>query len=92
MKGYHGFASWDETYVHHKHNPKDRVVLEYRIDGSVKEPWTWVRTQGKGRVFYTALGHRDELWQKDERFKAHVLGGLRYVLGLENGGAAPSAK
>ena len=22
-----------------------------------KEPWTWVRTQGKGRVFYTAWGH-----------------------------------
>ena len=27
MKGYHGFESWDETYVHTKHNEKDRIVL-----------------------------------------------------------------
>lgn len=53
MKGFSGFESWDETYVHTKHNDKDRIVLETR-DG---EPWTWVRSHGKGRVFYTAWGH-----------------------------------
>jgi putative membrane-bound dehydrogenase-like protein len=62
MQGYGGFSSWDETYVHTKHNPKDRTVLEYRVDGGVKEPWTWVRTQGKGRVFYTAWGHDGRTW------------------------------
>jgi putative membrane-bound dehydrogenase-like protein len=62
MKGFGSFSSWDETYLHHKHNPKDRVVLEYRIDGDVKEPWTWVRTHGKGRVFYTAWGHDGRTW------------------------------
>src|SRR5919109_588331 len=61
MKGYHGFSSWDETYVHHRHN-KDRVVLEYRADGRGKEPWTWVRAHGKGRVFYTAWGHDERTW------------------------------
>src|SRR5579872_5950135 len=30
MKGFGGFESWDETYVHHKHNAADRTVLEYR--------------------------------------------------------------
>src|SRR5262249_60672163 len=25
-------------------------------------PWTWVRTQGKGRVFYTAYGHDARTW------------------------------
>ena len=30
MKGFDGFESWDETYVHTKHNDKDRTVLEYR--------------------------------------------------------------
>src|SRR5436305_4490199 len=30
MKGFGGFESWDETYVHTKHNEKDRTVLEYR--------------------------------------------------------------
>ncbi|QDT56953.1 Trehalose utilization [Caulifigura coniformis] len=27
-----------------------------------KEPWTWVRTHGDGRVFYTAWGHDDRTW------------------------------
>ena len=40
----------------------------------------WTRRHGKGRVFYTALGHRAEVW-KDERFRQHLLGGLRWVLG-----------
>ena len=57
MKGYHGFESWDETYTHHKHNTDGRTVLEVRVDGDHAEPWTWIRTQGKGRVFYTAWGH-----------------------------------
>ena len=63
-KGFGGFESWDETYVHTKHNEKDRTVLEYRESRKEKEPWTWVRTQGKGRVFYTAWGH-------DERTFGH---------------------
>ncbi|MCX7700343.1 MAG: ThuA domain-containing protein, partial [Gemmataceae bacterium] len=53
MRGFGGFESWDETYVHTHHNDKDRVILEKRED----EPWTWVRTHGRGRVFYTAWGH-----------------------------------
>ncbi|MAI34902.1 MAG: glycosyl hydrolase [Planctomycetaceae bacterium TMED240] len=57
MKGYRSFESWDETYVHTKHNEKNRTVLEYRREGDQREPWTWVRDQGEGRVFYTAWGH-----------------------------------
>lgn len=48
MKGFRGFESWDETYVHHKHNEQGRTVLEYRTDENGREPWTWVRTQGRG--------------------------------------------
>ena len=62
MKGFGGFESWDETYVHHQHNEKNRLVLEYRQEGESREPWTWVRTQGKGRVFYTAWGHDARTW------------------------------
>jgi putative membrane-bound dehydrogenase-like protein len=62
MKGFDGFESWDETYVHDKHNETNRTVLEYRIDKEGKEPWTWVRTHGKGRVFYTAWGHDERTW------------------------------
>ncbi len=62
MKGLEPFHTWDETYVHHKHNPADRVVLQTRAEGSGAEPWTWVRTHGKGRVFYTAYGHDERTW------------------------------
>ncbi len=82
MKGFEGFESWDETYVHAKHNDKDRTVLEYREDGKVKEPWTWVRTQGKGRVFYTAWGHDQRTWS-NPGFQELVARGIRWAIGLE---------
>jgi uncharacterized protein len=46
-------------------------------------PQAWTRTFGKGRTFYTALGHRDDLWSNDPVFRAHVVGGIRWALGLE---------
>ena len=63
-KGFPGFESWDETYVHTKHNTEGRTVLETRKEGRGEEPWSWVRDEGKGRVFYTAWGH-------DERTFGH---------------------
>jgi type 1 glutamine amidotransferase len=50
----------------------------------------WTKEYEKGRVFYTSLGHRAEVW-KDERYQKHLLGGLRYVLGIEKADAKPSA-
>jgi type 1 glutamine amidotransferase len=47
-------------------------------------PQAWSRTFGKGRSFYTALGHRDDIWSNDPVFRAHVTGGIRWALGLEN--------
>jgi type 1 glutamine amidotransferase len=61
LEGIQPFQVWDETYVHTKHNP-DRMVLMERVDDSGREPWTWVRTHGKGRVFYTAYGHDERVW------------------------------
>jgi type 1 glutamine amidotransferase len=40
----------------------------------------WWRNYGKGRVFYTALGHRPEVWQS-EMFQKHLLGALRWAMG-----------
>jgi putative membrane-bound dehydrogenase-like protein len=80
MKGFKGFESWDETYVHTKHNEKNRTVLEYRVEGSKKEPWTWVRTQGKGRVFYTAWGHDQRTWT-NPGFQSLIERGIRWATG-----------
>ena len=62
MRGFGGFESWDETYVHQLHNEENRTVLSYRVDSEGREPWTWIRTHGDGRVFYTAWGHDQRTW------------------------------
>lgn len=62
IAGVAALESWDETYVHTKHNPVNRTVLEVRRENGHDEPWTWVRTYGKGRVFYTASGHDERTW------------------------------
>ncbi len=61
-RGLTPFHTWDETYVHSKHNPEGRHVLQVRVEGDQEEPWTWTRNQGKGRVFYTAYGHDARTW------------------------------
>jgi uncharacterized protein len=40
----------------------------------------WHHPWGRGRVFYTALGHRTEVWQSDA-FQTHLVGGLQWALG-----------
>jgi hypothetical protein len=47
-------------------------------------PQAWTRDFGTGRVFYTTLGHRADSWSHDAVFKAHVTGGIRWALRLEN--------
>jgi type 1 glutamine amidotransferase len=47
-------------------------------------PQAWDRTYGKGRVFYTSLGHREDIWSNDPVFRAHIQGGIRWALGLES--------
>jgi putative membrane-bound dehydrogenase-like protein len=61
MAGFKGFETWDETYVHDR-IAKDIHILQTRKEGNRDEPWTWVRTEGKGRVFYTAYGHDERTW------------------------------
>jgi type 1 glutamine amidotransferase len=40
----------------------------------------WTRSEGRGRMFYTALGHEPAVWQ-DTRFQQHLLGGIRWAMG-----------
>lgn len=93
MAGFGGFSSWDETYVHTLHNPKDRTVLEYRVQGTQeqgqdREPWTWIRTQGQGRVFYTAWGHDERTWGH-KGFQNLVERGIRWACNDDPAKAGP---
>ncbi len=87
MKDFSGFTSWDETYIHHLHNEENRTVLEYRVEGeqapgNTREPWTWIRTHGKGRVFYTAWGH-DQRTFTNPGFPNLVERGIRWACGKD---------
>jgi type 1 glutamine amidotransferase len=41
-------------------------------------PETWAHLWGKGRVFYTSMGHREDVWEKPE-FQALAVGALRWI-------------
>jgi len=43
------------------------------------QPLAWQKDYSSGRVFYTALGHRQELWQ-DSRYRRHILEGIRSTI------------
>jgi type 1 glutamine amidotransferase len=43
-------------------------------------PATWARMHNKGRVFFTSMGHREDVWQ-NETFQKLLLGGLNWALG-----------
>lgn len=79
MQDVPNFESWDETYVHMKHNP-DKDVLSVRVEDGHEEPWTWVRSHGAGRVFYTAWGHDARTWSKDG-FHRLLEQGIRWTAG-----------
>lgn len=79
-----------------RHHPNNKDEAGYF-------PVSWCRMHGKGRVFYTSLGHREDLWSDDPSLKdrknsvetsrqyhAHLLGGLRWALGLAEGSSTPN--
>ena len=74
------FESWDETYIHTKHNPVNRTVIEVRRDAGHDEPWTWVRSYGRGRIYYTAWGHDERTWS-NEGFHKQVVQATRWAAG-----------
>lgn len=66
-------------------------------------PVSWCRMAGKGQVFYTTLGHREDLWDDSadlagrinpveisRQFQQHILGGIQWALGLAPGSCQPN--
>lgn len=52
---------------------------------------SWLRAEGKGRVFYTSLGHREDVYFTPAVL-SHMLAGLRYALGDLAADDVPSVK
>jgi type 1 glutamine amidotransferase len=86
------FVISDEIYQFKSPYDRSKLHVLMRLDmDSVKNQGkradkdnalAWTHEYGNGRVFYTALGHQNEVWA-DPRFQQHVIGGLRYMFGLE---------
>jgi type 1 glutamine amidotransferase len=93
------FKNHDPAKVHVlwylKHPPQQKEVKEYA-------GVSWCKAAGQGRVFYTSLGHREDLWSTDEikdrkntvelagQYQQHILGGIKWALGLAEGNATPN--
>jgi uncharacterized protein len=90
MKGLKPFRAYDETYLHSKLQDDNNVLAvreikadQYKDKPNTKtEPYTWTRSYGKGRVFYTAYGHDENTWQNED-FHALILRGILWAVNDE---------
>jgi type 1 glutamine amidotransferase len=74
------FEIQDETYSHNYHkNACMRSLIRMNRDGE-RQSMGWVQTYGKGRVFYTSLGHGMEAW-KNPAWQRLVVRGIYWSLG-----------
>ncbi|HEY3067167.1 MAG TPA: ThuA domain-containing protein [Methylomirabilota bacterium] len=75
------FRAWSRPRVHVLLRLDPRSVdvgRGKRSDGDYALAWT--ARQGRGHVFYTALGHEPGVWA-DERFHTHLRGAIEWALG-----------
>lgn len=54
-------------------------------------PSTWARKEGAGRVWYTAMGHREDIWTNPV-FQDILVGGVRWALGQVQAEVPPNLK
>jgi type 1 glutamine amidotransferase len=90
------FEVEEEWYALKNFAPNLHVVLVMEtagMDGGdyarPRFPCTWARQHEQGRVFYTSLGHREDVWT-NEKFHAVVLGGLNWALGRVDADVTPN--
>lgn len=54
-------------------------------------PTTWARREGKGRVWFTAMGHREDVWT-NPIFQQILIGGIKWALGEVKADVPPNIK
>jgi type 1 glutamine amidotransferase len=81
------FNGWSRDNVHvlmsidyNLMNDCDKGVENYpRTDGDYA--LAWIRPEGRGRLFYQALGHHESLYWNNPAFLSHILAGMQYAIG-----------
>ena len=74
-----------EEYYIFKNFDRSRVTMLLSLRTSPEDgadgffPLAWTRDYGQGRVFYTALGHRTDVWTT-EWFQKHIEGAIAWGL------------
>ncbi len=81
------FAVEEEWYSLKNFAPNLHVILVMETEGMDGRdyqrppfPCTWARQHDKGRVFYTSMGHREDVWT-NPKFQEVFVGGLHWALG-----------
>ncbi len=98
------FPIYDEIYQFKEPYSRDKVRVLMSIDPAsvdLKNPRvhrtdkdfavTWVRNYGKGRVFYSSLGHREEVWDRPD-IQQMWTEAVKWAMGLTQGDATPRPK
>jgi len=77
----------DEWYTQKYWADDLHVILVQKTEGMTGDqyqrpdfPETWARMQGKGRVFYTSMGHREDVWE-NPKYQGLLLGALGWTTG-----------
>jgi uncharacterized protein len=86
----------DEWYSLKNFSPDLHVILVQSTQGMEgtdyqrpNYPATWARRHGKGRVFYTSMGHREDVWI-NPMFQAILLGGISWAAGAVKAQLTPN--
>lgn len=58
----------------------DKALAGQKMKKGEFYPVAWTHTEGKGRVFYTSLGHREDVWT-NPTYQQHLMAGLAWALG-----------
>ena len=87
------FTIHDELYLlksFHRNRVHGLLTLDKHPNSKMPGdyPIAWSKKVGNGSIFYTSLGHRNDVWE-NEKYQAHVLGGIRWALGLVKGDSEP---
>jgi uncharacterized protein len=70
---------------------QDTTGMEGPMYQRAMYPETWARMHGKGRVFFTSLGHREDVWQRPD-FLALTVGALNWTSGKIDVDIPPNLK
>jgi type 1 glutamine amidotransferase len=97
-KAFDNASFTEEWYSLKNFSPDLHVILAQDctgMDGKMYErpmyPETWARMHGKGRVFYTSMGHREDGWKKPE-FLDLVVNAMRWTTGQVDADVTPNLK